>query len=179
MKLRPGYLSCITAALMGMAVSFLSHGADDVSISFTGSVRAAACKVSSGSDQTVRLGDVSTTYFGNPGDVSPATPFSIGIDCPSDGPAHATVTFSGTAASDPTLLALDAGGSEVAHGVAVRINEADATTQVKLNTPSATKALVAGGNSLQFAAQYQALVDRPQITGGVANATAQFTINYP
>lgn len=177
MKLSPGYLPCITAALMGMTVSFLSHGADSVSINFTGSVKAAACNVSVSSDQTVPLGDISTTSFGNPGDVSPARPFSIVLDCPSGGPDHAAVTFSGMAASDPTLLALDV-SSGSATGVAVRINESDKTTQVKLNTPSATTTLVSGLNTLQFMAQYQALVDRPNITSGTANATAQFTVIY-
>ncbi|WP_336219124.1 fimbrial protein [Citrobacter amalonaticus] len=158
-------------------MSFLSH-ADNVSINFTGAIKAAACDISSGANQTVPLGDVSTTNFGNPGDVSQATSFSIVLDCPAGGPDKATVTFSGTAASDPTLLALDA-GTGVATGVAVRINEDDGTTQVKLNTPSATTTLATGANTLKFTAQYQALVDRPQITAGVANATAQFTINYP
>ena len=162
---------------MGIAMSFLSH-ADNVSINFTGAIKAAACDISSGANQPVPLGDVSTTNFGNPGDVSQATSFSIVLDCPAGGPDKATVTFSGTAASDPTLLAPDA-GTGVATGVAVRINEDDGTTQVKLNTPSATTTLATGANTLKFTAQDQALVDRPQITAGVANATAQFTINYP
>ncbi|WP_432700725.1 fimbrial protein [Kluyvera cryocrescens] len=160
-------------------MSFLSHGAyDNMVINFIGTVKTAACNVSGTSNQTVPLGNISTTVFSNAGDVSPASPFSIMLNCPPDGPARATVTFSGRAASDPTLLALDIGDG-VATGVAVRINEDDNTTQVKLNASSASTALVAGVNTLRFMAQYQALVARPKISSGVANATAQFTVNYP
>lgn len=175
--MKPGsqHVPYLMAAITGLVLSFLSHAADNVAINFTGTIRAAACSVASGADQTVLLGDTGTTYFGNPGDVSPAKPFSIVLDCPAGGPDQATVTFSGLPASDPDLLALDTGG---AAGVAVRINDSDGS-QIKLGTPSAVTTLVVGSNSLAYQAQYQSLVDRVGITAGAANATAQFTINYP
>ncbi|HEX4502926.1 MAG TPA: fimbrial protein [Scandinavium sp.] len=151
---------------------------NSIALNFTGTIKAASCDISSGNGQKVSLGDVGTTHFGSTGDVSSAKPFSIGLNCADYGPKQATVTFSGTAASDPTLLALD-GGEGAATGIAVRINQADSGEQVKLNTPSATTALIAGENTLNFTAQYQALTGRSNITPGKANATAQFTINYP
>lgn len=175
MKPESRHIPYLLVALMGIAMSFLSHAADSVAINFTGTIRAAACAVNSGADQTVLLGDTSTTYFGNPGDVSPAKPFTLVLDCPAGGPVQATVTFSGIAASAPDLLALDSGG---ASGVAVRINESNGS-QIKLGTPSAVTPLAVGANTLTYQAQYQSLVDRAGITAGVANATAQFTLNYP
>lgn len=156
-----------------------ASGADaaDTVINFHGTIKAATCDVTSGADQTVLLGDTDTTLFGGPGDVSDLKAFYFGLTCPEFAPEFATVTFTGKAASDPTLLALDdVPGS--ASGVAVRINELDGRTQVRLNEPSATLKIIPGQIALGFTAQYEALVDRPQIVAGVANATAQFTVNY-
>lgn len=168
----------IVLAISEMVTSAMSVAADNVAINFTGTIKAAACEVSSGSDQTVVLGDVGTTRFGGPGDVSSVKAFYFGLNCPEGGPEYATVTFTGRAASDPTLLALDdVPGS--ASGVAVRINEIDGKTQIRLNDPSAQRTLIPGQDALGFTAQYESLVDRSQITAGVAKATAQFTVNYP
>ncbi|KAA0509211.1 fimbrial protein [Enterobacter vonholyi] len=151
---------------------------EGVPIKFHGEVFAATCDIKGIADQTVTLGDVSTIDLAEAGDVSRAIPFSITVTCPENGPKKAVVTFSGTAASDPSLLELDS-VTGAATGVAVRINQGDTTTELKLNNPSAAIALIGGDNLLSFNAQYQALVSRPQITPGVANATAQFTVTYP
>lgn len=150
----------------------------DTTINFHGTLLVGACEVDTlSSDQTVVLGDISTTLFNAPGDMSPARPFSISLTCPEGGPEHANVTFSGQASTDSTLLALD-GDTGSASGVAVQIAESDGT-KVSLGTNSATKSLVSGENVLNFTARYQSLVERSAITPGVANATSQFTINYP
>ena len=164
--------------VLEMAASTAAIATDNVAINFTGTIRAAACEVSLGNNQTVVLGDTGTTRFGGPSDVSDLKAFYFGLTCPEGGPEYATVTFTGKAASDPSLLALDdVPGS--ASGVAVRINELDGKAQVRLNEPSVRRSVLPGQDALGFTAQYQALVDRPQITAGVANATAQFTVNYP
>jgi type 1 fimbria pilin len=152
--------------------------ANTITLNFSGKIKAGTCNVSSGDGQKVSLGDIGTTNFGSAGDLSSAQPFAIGLNCPTGGPDQATVTFNGTAASDPNLLALDSSGG-AASGVAIRISQQSDGSQVKLNTPSATTALIAGENTLKFTAQYEALTDRRNITPGTANATAQFTINYP
>ncbi|MCL5636279.1 fimbrial protein [Enterobacter vonholyi] len=151
---------------------------ESVPIKFHGEVFAATCDIKGIADQTVTLGDVSTIDLAEAGDVSRAIPFSITVTCPDGGPKKAVVTFSGTAASDPSLLELDS-VTGAATGVAVRINQGDTTNELKLDNPSEAIALIAGDNLLSFNAQYQALVSRPQITPGVANATAQFTVTYP
>ncbi|MDK9358863.1 fimbrial protein [Lelliottia sp. V106_10] len=166
-----------------LVVSFASVGgwvvaADNVAISFTGTIQAAACSIDSGSNQTVVLGDISTTELGSPGDLSELKAFYFGLHCPVGGPGYASVTFTGKSASDPTLLALDDLPGK-ASGVAVRINEIDGKEQIKLNDASTTRVILPGQDALGFTAQYQALVDRPQIIAGLANATAQFTVNYP
>lgn len=167
----------VAITVLEIAMSFLAHAADNVDINFTGKISAATCNVTSGADQTVTLGNVSSSSFGNPGDLSAAKPFSIVMDCPTGGPEKATVIFSGPTASNPDLLALDAGVG-AATGVAVRINESNGSL-IKLGTASAVTTLSAGVNTLTYQAQYQSLVDRSEITAGPANATAQFTINYP
>jgi type 1 fimbria pilin len=158
--------------------SFVKADGNNISINFTGKIKSATCNIVSDANLQVPLGDIGTTFFGSTGDVSRAQPFSVELNCPIDGPEQVAITFSGKTATDPTLLALDS-GEGTATGIAVRINQQDGSTQVKLNTPSATTALIAGENTLNFTAQYQALTGRSNITPGKANATAQFTINYP
>ncbi|NMM74484.1 hypothetical protein BSF37_22060 [Serratia marcescens] len=164
------------SGMVGGGMSFLSH-ADDVQLNFTGTIRAAACNVAS-ADQTVVLGNAGTTIFNSVGDMSPAKPFSISLDCPNFGPGIATVTFSGAASSeDTTLLALDA-GSGTASGVAVLLADSGGT-KINLGEASRQATLTAGTNTLNFTARYRSLVERSSIRAGTANATAQFTINYP
>ena len=150
--------------------------ASDVSINFTGNIKSSTCNLSS-TDEVVVLGDVSTTNFNTAGDLSPATPFSIIIDCPVDGPDNITISFSGRLSNNPELFDLDAGDFQ-ASGVAVRINEASGTL-IKPGSPSAIKTLLTGVNTLTFQAQYQSLVDRSFIKAGTADSTVQFTIDYP
>ncbi|WP_336218237.1 fimbrial protein [Citrobacter amalonaticus] len=171
----------MVAVILTEGLCFLSMKmvlADDLPINFRGTVVAGACEVASLSkNMDVILGDIPTMYFGDAGDVSTAVPFTIDLNCPDGASLKATVTFSGTTASDSTLLALDT-DVNVAKGVAVRINESDGT-KISLGTASAVNSLVAGDNELKFTAQYQALVGRSEINAGSANATAQFTLNYP
>ncbi|MDK9358862.1 fimbrial protein [Lelliottia sp. V106_10] len=166
------YIAVIFALL---SISSESYAADNIAISFTGEIKAGSCNIISGGGQTISLGDYSIVDFSSTGDVSPAKPFEITVDCPVGGPGQATVTFSGAAASNPDLLALDAGG---ASGIAIRINESNGTL-IRLGSPSAVTSLTSGENTLTYQAQYESLVERSAINPGVANATAQFTINYP
>ncbi|MCW6025653.1 type 1 fimbrial protein [Serratia marcescens] len=170
----------VTPLTGGMALLMMTAWVHaDTTINFHGTLLAGACEVDTlSSDQTVVLGDISTTLFNAPGDMSPARPFSISLTCPEGGAEHASVTFSGKVSSaDASLLALDE-SADSASGVAVQIAESDGT-KVSLDTPSAARPLVVGENVLNFTARYQALVERSVITPGVANATSQFTINYP
>lgn len=160
-------------------ISAVPHAYADepLPINFKGEIIASACEVSL-KDQDVDLGQVAITSFGSIGSLSTGRTFSIQLSCPENGPEGATITFSGTPASDNTLLALD-DVAGAASGVAVRINEVDGQTQVPLNKPSAKRNLISGQNKLNFTAQYQTLVGKSDVRPGTANATAQFSINYP
>lgn len=161
--------------LPAIALSFSSH-ADDIALNFTGTIKAGVCTVNT-TVLNVSLGKVGTETLGNIGDLSPAKSVPISLDCPDGGPDNATVTFSGTPASDSTLLAIDA-ESGAASGVAVRINNIDGT-KINLGHASVAVPLTSGTNTFNYTAQYQSLVNRSEIVAGSANATAEFTIDYP
>lgn len=163
---------------IGIAISFLSRAADNVTLNFTGTIRGAACSVDSLSTNIpVTLGNINTTVFSNAGNVSPAVNFSIKLICPANSTNTANVTFSGHQDStNATLLALDSGAT--ASGVAVQLAEHDGTP-INLGTNSANTPLIVGTNTLPFQARYKSVVAQSNISGGTANATAQFTINYP
>lgn len=164
--------------LMMSAVPNVYADSEPVTVNFHGEIISSACEVAFLNDQTVPLGDIATTSLGAAGSLSQGRAFSIMLSCPENGPDVATITFSGAPASDPALLALD-NVAGAASGVAVRINETDGRTQIPLNTPSARQSLLSGQNTLPFTAQYQTLVDRKDIRPGTADATVQFSINYP
>ncbi|MBL5904114.1 fimbrial protein [Serratia fonticola] len=163
---------------LGLAICFMSFAAD-VPVNFHGTISSSACSINNTeTSQTVALGTVSATSLAQAGALSPAKTFNIVIQCPSGGPSQATVTFTGTADNkDSTLLAIDP-GTGTASGVAINIAD-HLNTKINFGTPSATQSLVAGSNTLTFVARYQSTVPRSEITPGVANGTAQFTLNYP
>ena len=163
------FITCLLSINVRAADSF---------INFHGIIQASACEIINGRDQTVYLGNVGTTMFSAIGDVSPLKSFYISILCPDFGPQYVTATFNGNAASDPTLLALD-NVPGVAGGVAVRITYSNGLEQVDLKQESIPLQLQAGESAYTFKAQYKSLVERSQIIAGVANATVQFTLNYP
>lgn len=149
--------------------------ANDVAINFTGTIKPAACVVDNSENQ-VMLGNAGTAKFSAPGDTSPPVAFFISITCPQILPNYITVTFTGTASSDPRYLALDdvSGG---ASGVAIRLIEKN-DSLLSLNETSEIIMIQSGHIALPFSAQYVSLVHRSQIKAGVASGTAQFTINY-
>ncbi|WP_330985940.1 MULTISPECIES: fimbrial protein [Enterobacterales] len=174
MKVQPLFALMLLCGVMACAQ------ADDVQLNFSGTIKSPSCLPDPSSmtmDRQVSLGSVSTTVLGGPGDLSDPVDFDLVINCPVAGPGTATVQFSARAdASDPTLIAID-GGDNSASGVAIRLEEENGT-KLPLDQVSAARALVPGLNSLNYRARYQALIDRPGIVPGVANGTAQFTINY-
>lgn len=149
--------------------------ASDGTVKFIGNIVDTACKVDSGSaDQSVVLGTVAASSFSKAGDASSAQKFDIKLtDCPT---GTVAVVFGGASATDD-LLQLDSGMT--ATGVAVRINNADDFSQVKINdTASAKRVTVAadGSATLKYVGQYQATA--ATVGAGTANATSQFTVLY-
>ncbi|WP_333495293.1 fimbrial protein [Kluyvera sp. CHPC 1.251] len=167
-------------SLMMLSLLAPSVNADSVQLNFTGSILAGTCSVDTASkNQSVAMGDVGTIIFSSPGDRSPAQTFSIVLSCEENSPTGATVTFSGaTATGDATLLALDS-GTDATTGVAIVLSDKEGN-KIDLGSASSVYSLAeASANEMQFNAQYVSLVERGAITAGKANATAQFTINYP
>ncbi|RSZ31173.1 MULTISPECIES: fimbrial protein [unclassified Variovorax] len=170
------------------AVGLLSQGAfaADGTINFTGEIVDAPCSISPNSqNMTVPLGKVSRTAFdgataGTAVVGKKATPAKFTIDLLGCGATAkgATVTFTGTADTDATLLRLaNAGqvGVGAASGVAIELGDS-AGTKIPLGQESGQYVLGLGDNSLKFQAAY--IATKTAVTVGPANATAQFTVAY-
>ncbi|HEQ3521849.1 TPA: fimbrial protein [Citrobacter freundii] len=157
-------------------------------ISFTGEVIAAPCAVDNDSaNQVVKLGQVSTNVFSDVGSTSGAVPFSIkltGCDLSgTDGSANytkAAITFNGqTVAGNNKALAVSSGGgvaNSTAGNIGVQIQQDGAAVVVDGAGSSTAKAIAAGSNEMFFDAAYVATAKN--VTAGVANATADFTVTY-
>jgi len=149
-------------------------------IHFEGELVQLACAISVQSNtQTVAMGQYHTTLFSNVGDTTPLVPFTLTVnDCDRSVATQASVAFAGKADDvDPTLLALTAGDSGGAKGVAIEI--LDGNSQ-KLKPDGATYSvaqnLATGSNTLRFAARYKAT--SAQVTPGSANADTIFIMKY-
>lgn len=167
----------------------LSQGAfaADGTINFTGEITTQICSVSPNSQNLiVPLGKVSRAAFdgGTAGTAAvgkKATPAKFTIDllgCDTTTLKNATVTFTGTADTDATLLRLaNAGqvGVTAATGVAIELGDS-AGTKIPLGSPSSAYILGQGDNSLKFQAAYVAT--KTAVTAGPANSVAQFTMDY-
>lgn len=170
-------------AIILSATAVSSAFAADGTINFTGSVTTDACKIVTTPD--VAMGKVSSSSFTKKGDLSAASAFTIKLtECPEAGSTSATVKFDGTAdGGDNNVLALT-GGAGSANGLGLQISDstgkivplATASSTYTLVKKDATKPTILGNNDLQFTARYIATADT--VTAGVANATAQFTVNY-
>ncbi|WP_336222351.1 fimbrial protein [Citrobacter amalonaticus] len=166
----------VMVAGSAMAMANMAH-ASDGTVKFTGNIVDTACTVDTASkDQTVPLGDVASSSFSAAGNTSTAQKFDIKLtNCPA---GTVAAVFGGN--SDPAntdLLKLDSGMT--ATGVAVRINNADDGSQVKVNdTSSAKRVTVAadGSATLSYVGQYQST--SASVTAGTADATSQFTVLY-
>ncbi|MBL5945896.1 type 1 fimbrial protein [Enterobacter asburiae] len=160
-----------------MAMVNAAHAADGT-VKFVGNIIDQACTVdTSSANQTVQLGDVAASSFGNASGVqSSGQKFNIVLTaCPA---GTVAVGFAGTAdPADSTLLRLDAG--QTATGVGVRINNNDGTQVLMNDTASPARVTVpAGGGdvTLSYVGQYQST--SASVTAGTANATSQFTVLY-
>ncbi|ECI2867443.1 fimbrial protein [Hafnia paralvei] len=180
-----------TAVCVALALaSFASAGvmaADPVTydttagkVHFDGSIVNTPCTITTkNADLTVTLGQVQKSVFATKGDTSPDVGIDIALDnCDVTTAKTAEVTFSGSAADDGTVLAIDAGG---ASGVAIEFAE-NSGTAMKLGVASSAQNLVSGSggtiNTLHYKAHYKSIVDLASITTGKATATADFTISY-
>lgn len=170
-------LTLLTAAAVLLG-SMGNAGAEDASISITGTIKDNTCSVSPDSQsKQVNLGAISSKQFQKAGDGSPVQVFMINLEKCSTQVGNITVTFNGQADSkNPDLLALDEGSGN-ASGLAVGIYDASRNL-VPVGKPSADYTLETGQTSaaLKFYARYIATDDT--VTAGNATATTTFVLNY-
>jgi major type 1 subunit fimbrin (pilin) len=168
----------IAATLAAAALTSVSAFAADGQVNFKGEIIDSACTVvnSVASPLDVQLGKVTKSAFTQAGDKTAATKFTLQLTgCP-DTVSSATVKFDGTSVNgDNSILALTQGAG-VATGVGIQLSD-DSNTVLPLFAASKAYSLKSTGtNSLDFVARY--ISTAADVTPGLANATANFSINY-
>jgi major type 1 subunit fimbrin (pilin) len=168
----------IAATLAAAALTSVSAFAADGQVNFTGEIIDSACTVvnSVASPLDVQLGKVAKSAFTKAGDKTAATKFTLQLTgCP-DTVSSATVKFDGTSLDgDNSILALTQ-GTGVATGVGIQLSD-DSNTVLPLFAESKAYSLQSTGtNNLDFVARY--ISTAADVTPGLANATANFSINY-
>lgn len=147
-------------------------------ITIKGKVLPSSCDVDSASQkQTVHLGSIASTAFGNVGDTSADSPMSIKLTDCGDNIVGAKITFSGTQdANNSQLLALsDTGsGAALASGVGVELMDSNSTV-IPINS-AVQYPLTAGTNTLDFLLHYKAT--QIPVVGGSGTAVMYFDVSY-
>lgn len=145
----------------------------EINIELRGNVVDFSCTVETAdSNKTVSLGTWPTKQLRIPGSTTMQVPFKLKLTgCP---PGSASITFSGTPASNPALLAVR--DSVMAKTVAIELRDSD-RSRITLENASQQAVIDENGDvTMQFYANYIALAENAQ--PGDANADATFTINY-
>ncbi|TQI78138.1 major type 1 subunit fimbrin (pilin) [Serratia fonticola] len=169
-------LIALSSLLASVTVSYAAPVTDGT-IQFNGKVVDAGCAVATGSiDQTIDMGQVSTTILKVAGDTSNTTDIPIVLeDCDTDTSKVVQVIFSGASVpGDTTVLAV---GSDInaATNVGIKLYDSQ-NTEINLEELTPAVTLSPGENTLHFTAKYYAL---GKSTAGEANSTATFTMIYP
>ncbi|MBA7843253.1 type 1 fimbrial protein [Klebsiella sp. RHBSTW-00484] len=169
-------VAIIPALVMASTCAFAVREGETSTVTFKGSIKENTCVLTKASAaQVVILGDVESSVLASANSASQPTNFTISLDeCDS---ANASITFSGTTATDEVLSIT--GKESVASGVGIQILNSSTYLPVKVDgsAPAATMEVGADkANEFNFAARYFALGDN--ISAGEANATAQFTVKY-
>ncbi len=107
---------------------------------------------------------------------TPSRSFQLHLDeCDPSIADSVSVTFSGAASEESTLLALSADSQ--AKGIAIGLEQGGQA--LSINKPSRAFTLAEGSNVLDFAAYVQLLPSaKAGVTPGNFNATANFTLDY-
>lgn len=145
---------------------------------FQGTVIAESCRVEAGDRQmTVRMGQISSNRFHDAGEDTRPVPFDIHLrDCSTAVSQRVGVAFRGVAdGKDPDVLSVGEGPG-VASGIGVALFDGE-NNLIPINSPPANwTRLYSGPTTLHFVAKYRATGH--QVTGGVANAQAWFSLTY-
>lgn len=168
-----------TSLALGI-VSFASAAAPTAdqghgTVTFTGSIIDSPCSINPDSvDQTVNLGEVSSTALKDGGTSSPK-PFQIKLEnCDVSSLAKGTVatTFTGASGADGRL-----GIDGVAKGASIALTDG-AGKLIVLGTPSAPQTVQNGNNTLEFAAYLQGDNASDGVVPGDFHSVANFTLAY-
>lgn len=147
-----------------------------INLELYGVVTTASCGVlESEQEKYVRLGTISSKNLSQTGDQSAAIPFQFELrNCPPDGTV--TITFDGVKDTDNIeLLALE-NATNKAENIAIEIRDHD-KKRLAIGQVSQNFQVDADGHaSALFHANY--IVTKGQATAGIANANAQFSIQY-
>ncbi|MEX1843613.1 fimbrial protein [Enterobacter cloacae] len=168
----------IVFALSVLAVSATAAYAADGTINFTGSVIDPACTATP-SSSSIAMGSISKSALSSVGATSQGKPLTITLsDCPAAA-RSATITFSGTPDTTNSQLfkVVASGTNTAATGIGVALYEANGSTMIPVNTASASKNLsTTAETAYSFVAKYMAT--SATMTGGDANSSLSYTINY-
>ncbi|CAI0957502.1 fimbrial protein [Serratia quinivorans] len=151
--------------------------AADGTINFEGSVLETACTATA-AVSTVKMGAISKVALGSVGATSLGKPVTVTLSsCPAAA-TKATITFAGTPdANNSQLFKVVAGAGTAATGIGLALYDADGVTLISPNAVSAEKNLSTSTSTVyNFTAKYMAT--KTAVTGGDANASASFTVNY-
>lgn len=171
------------ALVIASGVIISSSVMADNTIKFRGEIIDTTCSVDPSSNgQTVSLGKIGKTAFESIGATGGSKPFSIAISgCSQE--STVDIKFSGTPdANNPSLLQVSSAGEagDAAEGVGIAIYRAsDLSNPLPLGEIDESQAIkILNSTNLNYVAKYVATVDPTSIKAGMANADAQFTVQY-
>ncbi|WP_340615150.1 fimbrial protein [Xenorhabdus thailandensis] len=152
------------------------------SITFTGKVTKGTCSTAvAGDGGNVTMADVGVGDFTNTGDAKGDTPFKIKLSgCKSSDNSSVKIRFTGIQdRGNNKVLANTASGSP-ATGVGIGIYNKSGE-QIGIGEPLVTVDTLTTRDTfkeLQFIAKYVAIKDKNNITSGLVQARAAFTVEY-
>lgn len=151
---------------------------DGGALRLRGALVAPACTVATESrNLTVDMGQIRSNQFHGAGSDALPVPFFIRLtDCTTVASQNVGITFWGQSnAVNPHILRITP-HINAAQGVGIALFTAKGESVYPNTTLPAVHTLHDGDNRLQFIAKYRAT--QPEVTGGIAEATAWFSLTY-
>lgn len=177
LKMKKHILAAMVTTMMigcGMA-----HAADQGhgTVTFTGSIIDAPCSIDPDSvDQTVDLGQVSSTALEADGNTGTSTPQNFEIklkDCSLSTAKSVATTFTGAEGANDGSLGI----TGTASGASIILTNGDGQ-QIKLGKASAAQQLQDGNNTLLFSAYLKGDGASATVNPGEFTSIADFTLAY-
>lgn len=162
----------LVASLLGLPVVV---NAADGTISFTGTIVAQGCSITT-ADQTIYMGNIAaSTLNGRAGNTTSGKAFNIvGTNCP---PSLSAIVFSGPKTADTSSGLFALSDAMPAGDVALGIFASDGTSRV-LNGATTPLTIAGGGTDLNQSYFAKYVSTGTTVTPGLANATVTYTLEY-